>query len=185
MSTIERDFLLAHASFCNGGCSECQLATEEEQYEMSLFRIAILEAEASQTLMRRFPDVCVYCGDCSADRDHLLPEPWTGKAVRLLTPTVPACSCCNTLLGEIVEPRIEQRALIVHTTLETRNRKLIERMGKVDLEELEGNLRHRIEARRNKGNHILARLRVLSVGGFAQLDEEDRLAILYDGLGEL
>ena len=180
-----RTELLEHAMYCYDGCDRCRIATEEEQHEMSLFRIAVQEAQASCEAMRRFPKVCVYCGAYATDKDHLLPLPWTGKAVRYITPTVPSCSSCNTLLGSVVEPRIQQRAFLVFATLEQRNRKLISRMGKVDLDGLEGYLWQRIEARRNEGNHILARLRVLGLGGFTELDEEEKLAILYDGLGEL
>ena len=152
---------------------------------MSLFRLAQEEAVLSCEQMRRFPMVCVYCGDFATDKDHLLPEPWTGKAIRTITPTVPACSSCNTCIQDALEPRIAIRATLIGETLRARKRKLLKKMGTVDIEELEGNLKQKVQARRNECSHLLARLHILSIGGFAELEEDDRLAVLYEGPGAL
>src|SRR3990172_726772 len=41
--------------------------------------------------------VCIYCGRRAATRDHLLPEPWTGRTARGFGATGPACGACNSL----------------------------------------------------------------------------------------
>jgi hypothetical protein len=65
-----------------------------------------------------YPDyesgVCVYCGETADTVDHLLPKPWTGGTARKYVPVVPACRECNSTLGAIFLPDVQERRTEVH-----------------------------------------------------------------------
>jgi ribosomal protein L34E len=76
-----------------------------------------------------YPDyesgTCVYCGEMSDTVDHLLPVTWTGKSARKRVPVVPACQECNSTLGAIYLPSVEERRMEVHRKYKRKYRKVL------------------------------------------------------------
>jgi hypothetical protein len=67
------------------------------------------------------PGVCVYCGLTAEVRDHLLPEPLTGRAGRLFVLTVPACYDCNAAISDHPEACITDRRAVAHRRIARRH----------------------------------------------------------------
>lgn len=76
-----------------------------------------------------YPDyesgTCVYCGETSDTVDHLLPITWTGKAARKYVPVVPACRECNSTLGAIYLPSVEERRIEVQRKYKRKYRRVL------------------------------------------------------------
>lgn len=70
---------------------------------------------------------CVYCGIPAGQRDHLLPAPYTGLALRHIVLTVPACGDCNNRINDYPSPNIGERREKAHASIRKGARKLIER----------------------------------------------------------
>jgi hypothetical protein len=82
--------------------------------------------EIAQKRIYKYPDgVCTYCGFVADTIDHLLPRAFTGDALRLLIPTVPACNECNTLIGDTFCVEIQERRSIVHDKIQRRYRTVL------------------------------------------------------------
>jgi hypothetical protein len=71
------------------------------------------------------PDVCVYCGEGCGGVDHLLPEPWTGAAMRHLVAVVPACANCNSRIGDFPSPNVAKRRQRAQLSIEHAHKRLL------------------------------------------------------------
>ena len=79
-------------------------------------------------------DVCTYCGEGCGGVDHLLPEPWTGKAARHLVAVVPACRNCNSRINDHPSPNVSVRRRVAQLSIERHNKMLLLRPRKTDYE---------------------------------------------------
>lgn len=70
---------------------------------------------------------CVYCGMPAGQRDHLLPEPLTGLALRHVVLTVPACGDCNARINDFPSANIAERRQRAHDSIQRGAQKLIAR----------------------------------------------------------
>lgn len=75
-------------------------------------------------------NVCVYCGEGCDGFDHLLPEPWTGKAQRHLVALVPACGNCNARINDDPSPNVAVRRRRAQLSIERKNKHLLLRPRK-------------------------------------------------------
>lgn len=70
-------------------------------------------------------DICVYCGEPGYTRDHLMPEPMTGGALRAFIAVVPACRGCNSRIGDFPSWNIAERRRLSQTRIERKNKYLL------------------------------------------------------------
>ena len=98
--------------------NEVDAALEKEFEPFGSLSIAINEYSRICTWIKDNPCTCVYCGATATEKDHLLPLPWTGKAVRKLVPTVPACRSCNRTLSDFPNPHIYYRCQLIADEIE-------------------------------------------------------------------
>lgn len=75
---------------------------------------------------------CVYCGEGASGVDHLLPEPWTGNALRHMVAVVPACGNCNTRIGDHPSPSVAVRRKVAQLSIERHSRRLLLRPRKTE-----------------------------------------------------
>lgn len=97
-------------------------------------------------------EVCVYCGMGGYQRDHLLPEPQTGAALRHLVLTVPSCGECNRAISDLPTAAIHERRKVAQVAIERKNARLLLR-GQKSEEELEG-LGHEMRSVAIKNNAL-------------------------------
>ena len=72
--------------------------------------------------------VCVYCGDPSTDRDHLIPCSWSGhRSYANQDQLVKACKWCNNLLGDVPIFSVQGRAHYLIARYEVKFRKVLNR----------------------------------------------------------
>lgn len=69
------------------------------------------------------PGICIYCGHGATTRDHLIPETWSGPAIRHQVLTVPACQNCNSSIGDTLTFSITARRRLAHERIERHGRK--------------------------------------------------------------
>lgn len=103
---------------------------------------------------------CVYCGEGCDGVDHLLPEPWTGDALRHLVAVVPACGNCNARIGDHPSPNVAERRQRAQLSIERANKNLLLRPIKTDrdLADLGHSMRSVALANNEKTERIRARL---------------------------
>jgi hypothetical protein len=91
--------------------------------------------------------ICIYCGQWASQRDHLIPEPWSGPTVRTNVATVPSCRECNTLIGDYLTFSITKRRAYAHEKLRERYAKWLrcKRFTADELDEMGPNLRSTVE----------------------------------------
>lgn len=100
------------------------------------------------------PDACIYCGLQASQRDHLIPEPWSGPAVRPHVLTVPACRDCNLSINDSLTFSITERRAIAHERILKRHGKWLQCkvFTQAELDEMGPNLRSTVE----EGMHMRA-----------------------------
>lgn len=99
-------------------------------------------------------DLCIYCGLAASCMDHLIPEPWSGPAVRRSVMQVPSCVECNVIISDSLTFNITERRALAHTRLEKRNAKWLRAKYFTDAEvaEFGYNLRGKVQ----EGMHMRA-----------------------------
>lgn len=104
--------------------------------------------------------VCVYCGDVAGTMDHLLPQPFTGSAIRRSVAVVPACASCNSALGATFAPTVPERRKIAQDRLRRRKRKLLESpvISSKDLDQMGHSLRQAAIKRNAERDRVRAQL---------------------------
>lgn len=104
--------------------------------------------------------VCVYCGEGCGGVDHLLPEPWTGKAQRHMVAVVPACANCNSRINDHPSPNVAQRRKKAQLSIERKNKYLLLRPHKTaqDMRGLGHAMRTVAENNNIKAARVRARL---------------------------
>lgn len=105
--------------------------------------------------------VCVYCGMPGYTKDHLLPVTFTGDAARRFVAVVPACTECNSGIGDRCGHRITERREEAHRHIRKKHRKKLElgkKWTKAELAELGPNLRTAVEKSLLQHEVLLARL---------------------------
>jgi hypothetical protein len=87
--------------------------------------------------------LCIYCGLEATQRDHLIPEPWSGPAIRPHVLTVPACRECNNSINDSLTFSITKRREIAHEHIYRRHGKWLrcKYFTNEELEEMGPNLR--------------------------------------------
>jgi hypothetical protein len=75
-------------------------------------------------------EICIYCGMAATDRDHLLPRPATGDALRSFVLTVPSCGPCNRAIGDYPLAHVGQRRKVAQKALWRKNKGLLDRPEK-------------------------------------------------------
>jgi hypothetical protein len=105
-------------------------------------------------------DICVYCGEGGYTRDHLMPEPMTGLAVRTMVAVVPACRSCNSAIGDLPSWNVAERRRRAQLSIERRNKKILLRPRKTaaDLAELGPTMRSVAEKNNTLHDRVKARL---------------------------
>lgn len=98
---------------------EYEKTVDSEPDNVFRSRISTAENEYAEVSewIKKHPNTCVYCGDPSTEKDHLLPLSWTGKAARRWVPTVPSCRSCNSILSDFPDPRIYERCQLIADTI--------------------------------------------------------------------
>lgn len=122
--------------------------------------------EAKHMILRRPqkllypPGMCIYCGEPSDTRDHLLPITVTGKAQRKHVLTVPACRQCNSLIGDAFAWSITERRAIAQNSLRRKNAVLLQSVdySQEELEEFGSGLRPYLRRRQDEKRRLLRRL---------------------------
>lgn len=163
-----RDYLAEHVEYCDLGWRTCRdCAAFRDNPTLSAVSIAKAERQRISTWLAEHPLVCVYCGDNATDADHLVPEPWTGRAIRRLVPTVPACRHCNRTISDAPLFTVPARAEVVATSIRSKwRRKLqIPDRDETELAEYSFRMRQTISASQAERRFIRARLIVLEMGG--------------------
>lgn len=106
-----------------------------------------LRARAPRAL--QYPEwVCVYCGLSGDQRDHLLPEPLTGKAARRHVLTVPACGSCNQAISDHPSACVSSRRHVAHVAIRRKFATLLDSpawSAEEIRERFEGRLRQYVE----------------------------------------
>ena len=69
--------------------------------------------------------VCVYCGDPAGTKDHLLPKPLTGDALRGRVLVVPACGNCNSRINDFPSACITDRREKAHASIRRTSKDLL------------------------------------------------------------
>lgn len=105
-------------------------------------------------------DICVYCGEAGYTRDHLLPRPLTGDAVRAMVVVVPACGTCNSAISDLPSANVAERRRKAQTSLERKNGRLLLSRHKTwdDMQEMGYALRSVSERNNVKRLRVKARL---------------------------
>jgi hypothetical protein len=87
--------------------------------------------------------ICTYCGEPAFGRDHLLPKPMTGEALRKHVLTVTSCKDCNARINDFPSYCVTERRERAHQSIRRNNRELLERPDRTseDLAELGPTLR--------------------------------------------
>lgn len=154
------------------------LDVEDQRYFLCT---AKQEAEAvSEWVAKTHGEFCVYCGELAKDQDHLLPEPYTGLEMRKEVPTVPSCSSCNGILGDLVEPIIKYRCCFISRHLRKKHGDDIEKYRKGyrkrwdedQLNELGHVLQSKVRAGIYKFQSVLDRISFLELGGACMMEPE-------------
>lgn len=104
--------------------------------------------------------VCTYCGAPSGSRDHLMPRSWSGDTSRPHVLTVPACSECNSIIGDKPIYSIDGRRAHAQRRLAEKKFKVLgyETMREIELEEYGPGLRSVMEAAAHQRENLEARL---------------------------
>lgn len=134
--------------------------------------------------------VCIYCGEPSGTKDHLLPEPSTGAALRGSVPVVPACADCNARINDFPSPNVSLRRKRAQLSIERKSRHLLLSPHKTlsDLREMGPTLRS--VAVKNNGKRLSVKARLswpddphYDLRAFQQSGIEDPVALgLCDGI---
>lgn len=105
-------------------------------------------------------DICVYCGEGGYTRDHLLPEPMTGKTLRGMVVVVPACRWCNSVINDMPDFNVGERRRKAQLALERKYKHLLLSPHKTldDLRELGPLLRSVAEKNNALRQRVKARL---------------------------
>lgn len=106
------------------------------------------------------PDICVYCGEPGYTRDHLLPEPMTGPALRAFVAVVPSCRGCNSAINDMPSWNVGERRRRAQLRLERKDKHLLLSPHKTeaDLRELGPLLRSVAEKNNVRRERTKARL---------------------------
>lgn len=104
--------------------------------------------------------VCIYCGLPSGTKDHLLPLPITGSALRGMVIVVPACADCNNRINDCASPNVSARREVAHASIKRKYTKLLSVPDKTaaDLRELGPGMRSVALKNNSKRASIRARL---------------------------
>lgn len=104
--------------------------------------------------------MCVYCGEGCSGVDHLLPEPWTGKAMRHLVAVVPCCGNCNARINDCPSPSVAVRRRRAQISIERANKRLLLRPHRtaLDMAGLGYAMRTVAEMNNIKADRVKARL---------------------------
>ena len=104
--------------------------------------------------------VCTYCGEGCGGVDHLLPEPWTGKAARHLIAVVPSCGNCNSRIGDFPSPNVAERRRRAQLSIERANKWLMARPYRTEAEMMDLGYAMRTVAEQNnlRAERVKARL---------------------------
>ncbi|WP_123391354.1 HNH endonuclease [Nocardioides aurantiacus] len=104
--------------------------------------------------------ICVYCGDPSGTRDHLVPRAWSNGAARLFVAVVPACSDCNGRINDSWAVSVSERRKVAHASLRKKYRDLLTEKPwrQEDLDELGHALREHVIKGQHKREWVKARL---------------------------
>lgn len=104
--------------------------------------------------------VCVYCGDPAGQRDHLIPMPLSGAALRLRVLTVPSCANCNNRINDFPSFCVTERRERAHASIHKNNRALLERPIKnaAEMRELGPSLRSVAVKNNRKAEWLKGRL---------------------------
>lgn len=111
-----------------------------------------------------YPDypsgICVYCGELADTVDHLLPRQWSGDADRKRVPVVPACQECNSTLGAVFLPDVQDRRALVHAKYRQKYKKALTMLYRTEegLDEFGPSLRHLIERMQAQHDAVMRRL---------------------------
>lgn len=124
--------------------------------------------------------VCIYCGEGCDGVDHLLPEPWTGKAARHLVAVVPACANCNARINDFPSPNVSARRKRAQLSLERNNKMLLLRPERT-AEDMKG-LGHAMRSVVKKNNIKAARVKARL--GWPLDPYYDRRAFQKSGIGD-
>lgn len=162
--------LKAHRKDCALGsrCIDC--ATENDQQTRRVLVTAMVQREFHEGWIRSTDGaVCTYCGADSTEAigDHLVPQPWTGDAVRRVVPTVPCCLDCNVRLGVLVQPVVRERCTHIAASLRRKHAKTLkvpERSAEW-FDEFGYKMRKTMLAKQALRQEIRRRLVVLDQGG--------------------
>ena len=165
-----------------GSDSKCEICLELRDPN---FRSRVQQAQAEYSskvgcLNPSLKKLCVYCGALANQLDHLLPLPWTGKAVRSLVPTVPACGNCNRTINDFPNPSIMERSMLVAASLRKKHAKnlRIADRSEDEFQEFEGLLQMSLRARQFERQYLRSRLSVLDCGGLPEIDARTVEALL-------
>ncbi|AIY16155.3 hypothetical protein GUY44_12035 [Pimelobacter simplex] len=104
--------------------------------------------------------VCIYCGLPGDGKDHLLPKPNTGEALRKYVLVVPSCGECNGFINDFPDPHVGRRRILAQQKIAKKNRHLLERKEKseAELNELGHELRSVAIKNNNKARGVRLRL---------------------------
>jgi hypothetical protein len=104
--------------------------------------------------------VCIYCGNPGGTRDHLLPEPITGGALRGLVAVVPACGNCNSRIGDYPSANVAERRRKAQLSIERGSARLLLSPHKTDADLMElGHLLRTVAIKNNRKREVV-RLRL-------------------------
>lgn len=105
-------------------------------------------------------DICVYCGEPGYGKDHLLPEPNSGAALRHLVAVVPACRHCNAIINDFPSPNVAERRRRAQLSVERKNARLLASPHKTpaDLRDLGPAMRSVAVKNNTKRERVKARL---------------------------
>lgn len=104
--------------------------------------------------------VCVYCGMPAYQKDHLLPKPMTGEALRKYVLVVPACGQCNAAIGDLPDAHVGRRRRKAQLSIQRKNKQLLTRPHKDghELRQLGPHLRSVAIKNNNKAKAVRLRL---------------------------
>lgn len=104
--------------------------------------------------------VCIYCGMPGEQRDHLLPRPVTGEALRRYVLVVPSCGECNNFINDFPEAHVGKRRERAQKAIAKRNKNLLDRPHKTaaDMRDLGPHLRSVALKNNNRAKAIRLRL---------------------------
>ena len=170
---LELDMEVYHHKLgCDLG-SRCVTCIELSDVDLRS-RIGIARMEYIVKVQKLDPSLsglCVYCGSFAEQRDHLLPLPWSGKAVRSMVPTVPSCGHCNRTISDFSSPLIIERSFLVATRIRKKFRRELRIVDKAENNLLEYGigLQTNLRARQFERQRLRARLSILDCGGLPEV----------------